>query len=238
MSVQSPSQYECDSMVPGDVMFVKKRNFLYKFIRSYFYKDKKKINIRKDWTEPPKYISCYQEDCTIIYEYENRCVQKIDNSVPYTICYGKTMKPLKTKLLKQLEVTLYNVSLKFNNNFTIIFPISYIETAINKNSNIYKTLDDKHRIEESLKFLRYKGNYYKNFVIENNIKEWCPQYCSICGKPIIFKFEEDNIKIENQCECKTININLKEMSYDQLAIWYASQLDSTKKHYNKFWFNK
>ena len=40
MAINNPSQYDCDKMKPGDIVYITKRNFLYKLYRKYFMKDK------------------------------------------------------------------------------------------------------------------------------------------------------------------------------------------------------
>ena len=236
MSIQNPSQFDCDNMTRGDIIFVRKRSFFYKLKRKLMNDNKIILKVRKNWSDNPEYTYYYQEDCTLIFEYEMKCTQKLEHKVPCIICYGERVKPIKTTVLKKVEVSLYNIQLQFKNGITLMIPLDEINNSIKKNENILKNTEDTRRVEQSVKFLRYKGKYFKDYVKVNNIETWNPQYCSICGKPVKFTFKEDVIIIENYCECGNMSMNLKTMSYDQLAIWYAAQLNNTKKYYTEFWF--
>ena len=90
-----------------------------------------------------------------------------------------------------------------------------------------------------LKFIRYKGDYFKKYVIDNDIRTWVPQYCMLCGEPITFTFKEDVIEISGSCKCGNLTYSINKMNYDEFAIWYAGQTDNLiKSHYDKFWFKK
>ena len=62
MAIQMPSQYQCNNMEQGDLIYVKQRNILYRLYRSIFQSNKTILKVRKDWTEPAKYSYYYQED--------------------------------------------------------------------------------------------------------------------------------------------------------------------------------
>ena len=100
--------------------------------------------------------------------------------------------------------------------------------------------DDSRKIKDAIRFQKYKGDYFKDYVSKNNISDWTPIYCSVCGKPVIFKFSEDSISIENECECESLKFPLKIITYDEFALWYANQVavPSIIKRYDSFWFKR
>ena len=107
MPIMNPSQYDCDNMEIGDVVFIKPRSFLYRFIRNHFYKDKLKIKVRDGWNEPTKYKIYYQEDCTLMYAWDIACMKQYENCVPviYSNRLNSTIKNLSSeKCLSQTEV--------------------------------------------------------------------------------------------------------------------------------------
>lgn len=237
--IQMPSQYQCDNMKQGDIIFVKHRNFLYKWFRKHFKKDKIIIRVRRDWQVPVKYVNYYQEDCTLLYEYELRAMKDYIDEVPCRITLSEKGNANIVVRLKKVHIDSYNIMLTFNSGITLAFPLSFVEDAIRHNNNMIKLVDDQRLIEERVKFLRHDGDSFKQKVNDRQIVEWQPSYCSVCGNPITFKFHDNEIEMENKCSCGCLVLNLPNMSYDQFAIWYASQVnDNVRKVYDKFWFEK
>ena len=234
-----PSQYDCDNMEVGDIVYVRKVNKIYNIYRKLFLKDLNKIKVRDGWTEPVKYQEYYQEDCTLMYQYELACIQKFDNEVPCMLSSDIGTKPLKTFILPLIQVGLYNIQIKVDNRHTYTFPTSYLKRAIEKNQDILNESEDNRKILDALKFQKYKGSYFKDYVIKNSIKEWTPIYCSVCGKSINFKFADD-ITVENNCDCGSLQFSLQKLSYDEFALWYTNQIvnPSVIKKYNSFWFKE
>lgn len=237
MPIVNPSQYECDKMEQGDVIFVKDRGIFFKWYRKHFRKDAIKIKVRKDWIEPAKYVTYYQEDCTLMFSYEIQCIQSFENEVPCMVSLSPGSKGFKTERLKNLQIGLYNIQITFNNDITLTIPTNFFDIGIRNNQNRLKNIEDKRIIQQALKFQKYKAHHFKKAVEEKDIKEWVPSYCSICGSPVIFKFEEDKVVIDNKCTCKTLNLLMSEMTYDELAMWFANQINPVViKEYEKFWF--
>ena len=237
MSIQQPNQYQCDNMEQGDIIFVKKRNPIYKLYRKLFMNNKPKINVIKDWTKPDEKVQYYQEDCILIYLYELKCVQSLNDEVPIVIFINN--KPVTSLKIHNMEVSLYNLKITFKNGLSFVIPIDYIKNCLNKNDVQLKNLNNYRIVEQNLKFIRYKGDYFKKYVTNNNIQSWIPYYCSVCGKPVVFTFGEDVIDINNRCECKNLQSSMKHMTYDEFSIWYASETNNnTKSYYNKFWFKE
>lgn len=236
MPISQPSQYQCDNMKKGDIIYVRKRNLLYRLYRFLFNKNKKKLLVRKDWTKPkPDYNEYYQEDCTLIYEYELKCVQSYKLQVPYVVSYRK-LNPFKTGVLKNVEVGLYNIILEFNNS-TITIPTSFIQKGIETNIKVFQDLRDNEEITDLIRFGKYTGNKFKKIVQERDISKWEASYCVICGKPVILKFNDNDIDIENTCTCGNIKINKNKFTYDEFALWFTCQTDKNiVKHYKQFWF--
>lgn len=238
--IQQPSQYDCDNMEMGDVVFVRQVGPLYKLIRKYFMKNLNKIRVRDGWEEPVKYNEYYQEDCTLLYAYEVACVQKFPNEVPCMHSRKIGSPATKTTLLPMVQVGLYNLQIEVDNTHAITIPTSYIHKAFEENQRILKSFDDNRKIQDAIRFQKFKGDYFKTYAIKHDIKEWTPVYCSVCGKPVIFKFNSDSINIENNCECKSLNFPLSKISYDEFALWYSNQIitPSIINRYNSFWFRR
>lgn len=237
MSISQPSQYQCDNMQFGDVVYVKQRNFLYRLYRSLFGKNKNRILVRTDWVKPkPDYNEYYQEDCTLIYNYELKCVQTLKSQVPYIVGYG-SIGNVSTGVLQSVDVGLYNIILQFK-KFRITIPTDMIDNAIKKNELLLKTIEDSRLIMERLKFEKYKGSTFQKIVQQRNITQWIPCYCTVCGKPIIFIFDKDYVSLQNNCECGNITLNKQKFSYDEFAVWFSGQTDKNlMKKYKQFWFD-
>lgn len=238
--IQQPSQYDCDKMEMGDVVLVRHVSPIYKFIRKYFKKDLNIIKVRDGWEEPVKYNNYYQEDCTLLYKYEIACVQKFENEIPCLFSKQVGTRTLKKRELPLVQVSLYNIQIALDKNHAITLPASYIYRALEENQRILKQCDDNRKVQDAIKFQKYKGSYFKKYVINNNINKWEPLYCSVCGHPLVFKFNSNDIQVENLCECKSLEFNLDKLSYDEFALWYANQVafPTVLKRYNDFWFNK
>lgn len=238
--IQQPSQYDCDNMEKGDIVFVRHVGLIYKIIRKLFFKNLNKIRVRNGWEEPVKYTEYYQEDCTLLYEYEVACVQKFENVIPCLHSKKLGSRTTKVTILPIVQVGLYNLQIALENNHIVTIPISYIHRAIETNQRLLKTFDDNRKIQEAIKFQKFKGSYFKKFVKEHNVKDWIPVYCSVCGKPVVFNFNEESIDIINNCECESLNFPLTKISYDEFALWYSNQVvtPSIIKRYNNFWFSR
>ena len=62
---------------------------------------------------------------------------------------------------------------------------------------------------------------------------------SVCGEPVIFRFNDDKVVIENRCNCGVLKLNMSELTYDELAVWFTNQINpDIKRIYTDFWFNK
>lgn len=239
MSIQNPSQYDCDNMEVGDLVYIKHRGIFYRWYRKHFLKDKIKIKVKTNWKKPYTYNEYYQEDCTLIFFYELQCVQKLENEVPCVISYKNMENVIKTFNLKELQVGLYNIQLIFKNNIIITIPTSNVDNAFKQNQMLLKTIENKKLIDEQLRFQKYKGDTFKNIVLNKNIQNWNASYCSVCGKPIVFSFNEDSVIVNNECECGNTSLNIEKLSYDEFAIWYCSQTNKTTvNYYKRFWFSK
>lgn len=241
MPIMNPSQYDCDRMEIGDVVVIKSRSPLYKFIRKHFHKDKLKIKVRDGWTEPIKYRIEYQEDCTLMYAWDIACLKKYENCVPCAISKDPKDIGRKVKLLKSLNIGLYNVQIVFQDNTTLTLPTTWFDQGIKYNETTLRDIKDDRMLQETLRFSNIKGQTFKNIVLNDEIKEWIPSYCNICGKPVIFKFNEkpDKVVIDNQCSCGVTKLKMKELSYDEFSLWYLTQLNEDIKNiYKKFWFDR
>lgn len=240
MSISQPSQYDVDNMEPGDMIYVTPRSSLYKWYRKLFKKDLLKLRVKRDIEKyTAGYDEYYQEDCTLIYAYENSCIQKYEDDVLVGVTHIKKKSKITTIKLKVLQISLYNVTMTLPDGTTYILPLDYIENAMQKNQMILKQCDKQKLIKDALKFQKYKGDYFYNYSREHNIKVWNSSYCSICGKPIKMYFKKDKVEIKNMCECGFNKLDLPEMSYDEFANWYAAQTDKiVKDRFKEFWFKK
>ena len=238
--IYKPSQYDCDNMENGDIVYVRSVGLLYRFIRDKFMKDKPKIKVRLGWSEPVQYKECYQEDCTLIYGYELACVKKYENKVPCMLSRGLGKTPSNTFFLPLVQVTLYDIQIMLDKFHILTIPLGDIKRAIDDNQRTLKLFDDSRKIRDAIKFQKYKGEYFKDYALKNNIKEWTPVYCSVCGKPVVFNFDENDVIINNNCECKSLNFPLKSITYDEFALWYTNQIvtPSIIDRYNSFWFKR
>ena len=241
MPIVNPSQYDCNRMEKGDIVVVKSRSPLYKFIRKHFWKDKLKIKVRDGWTEPVKYKIEYQEDCTLMYAWDVACIKQYKNCVPCNIGHRPKEIGYKSQILKNLIIGLYNIQIVLKDNTTLTLPANWFDQGIKANENTLKNIKDERMLQETLRYSNIKGSTFKNIVKRDNIEEWIPSYCNICGKPIIFKFNKDldKVVIDNQCSCGITKLKTSELSYDELALWYLTQLnEDIIKIYKKFWFDR
>lgn len=240
VSVTAPSQYELDKMVKGDIVYVQKRSLLYRLYRKLFRKNLNKVRVRKNYeVETDGYTEYYQEDCVLVYAYEQACCQKFDNAVRVGITNGLNKFTRKWVTLKTLEVSLYNIILQFQNNTAIILPIDYVKAAINKNNVQLQQFDREKIIKDNLKFQKYDGNYFKNYVKDHKIREWNTSYCLLCGKPVKMSFKKDKVIVTNKCECGYNQVDLNTLTYDEFASWYTIQTDKkVKARYKEIWEKK
>lgn len=234
MSVSQPSQYQCDNMQQGDIIYVRDRGIFYKIYRNLFLKDKKlQLKIKNN---EGLYSTYYQEDCTLIYSYELKCVQHIESKIPYNIIY-KDSYYIKRGILKGIDVSLYNIDLKFK-KFNVLVPLEDIENAITKNKQLYEQLMELQQKQDNIKYQRYKGNTFRQIVKDRDIQEWTASYCSVCGKSVKFIFKDDIVLIDNACECGNMILKKQHFSYEEFALWYTQQTNAIiKKRYKNFWFD-
>lgn len=239
MPIPQPNQYQLDNMKQGDIVYVRKRGLFYKLYRQFF-TNKPKVRVKKDWnTHSDEYDEYYQEDCTLLYYYEVVCVQQYNNEVPVLLGTNEGKYTISTTVLKSLQVGLYNAMLNFSNGLTLTIPVDYFNDANRKNTLLFKQIEDKRIVDDLLKFQRYKGKYFKDYVKAHNIKKWKASYCSVCGKPVEFIFKGDNVIIDNKCVCGELKLDKTSLSYDELSIWYYNQTNpNVKKVYDEFWFEK
>lgn len=239
MPIKQPSQYQCDNMQPGDMIIVYNRSKLYKFIRKHFKKDMIQIKVKKSWDNSSEYNTYYQEDCVLLYEYELKCVQIYDNKVPYMLSLAENDAGIYTKYLDKLKIGLQNIQLTLSSGITLTIPTQFFKQGIEQNERTFAALNDRDKILHNMKFIRYKGEYFRNYVKTNNITEFNSSYCPVCGKPVIFKFSKDKdvIIVDNRCDCGNTSVSTNEMSYEDLSLWYASVLNEYAIKRNKmFWF--
>lgn len=239
MSIQAPSQYDCDNMREGDIIVVNKPSKLYSWYRKRFLTDKIKIKFYTRWMTNPKLVEAYQEDCILVQELDMLCNQSFNNEVPYSINYKDLFTQKTTGVLKSLKIGSVNMQLIFNSGLSIVIPLEKVKQGINTNDRIINEHSLKLSVEEQLKFMKYKGDYFKSVTLSKNIKEWNASYCTVCGQPISFVFGEDKILLQNKCNCGNIKVNLSSLTWDELAIWYYSQVDKLiKQKCDELWFNK
>lgn len=237
MSIKQPSQYQCDNMKKGDLVIVCNRSKLYKLIRKLFRKNLPKIRVRKSWNNDKEYNTYYQEDCTLLYEYELKCVQLYEKCVPYMFSLAENDAGLYTKLLQTLKIGLQNVQITLDSGITLTIPTQYFKSGIEANERIFNALDDRDKILDSIFYRRYKGSYFKQYVLKNNIHSYDASFCSVCGNPVVFQFNDNDVDVINLCNCGNTKINTDKMSYEDLSIWYASTINESAIKRNKmFWF--
>lgn len=240
MPIIQPSQYDCDNMENGDVVYVKTVNPIYKYIRKWFLKDKVKIRVRHNWSSNLRYDEYYQEDCVLVYAYEVACVQQY-KSVPCTISKSINAKASRRLKLDLLQIDLYNVQIVIDKHTTLTLPTLYFQQSIDKNINTLKAYNDTRKIKEAIKFQKYKGDYFKKYVAKNNITLWNAVYCSICGEQVEFNFNSDGVKIVNCCKCGALKFPLTSITYDEFSLWYTNQVvthPEVAKYYGDFWFKR
>lgn len=240
MSKVCPSQYDCNNMEPGDVIYVSKQPLWYRLYRHYFLQNKIKIKVKEyDTKGHETYKIYYQEDCTLIYDYERKCTFSYEKSVPVEIMSspGKTIKNKITldNMITNLDTFVFRVT----DNLAFKIPTSCIRLALNKLDTAYKQVDTDKVMKEQLKYIKHKGNEFLDIYKDKELKEWNVSYCSVCGNPIIFKFTDDGVIVINKCNCGNTILDLKFLTWDEFAIWYASQTNvSVKKLYERFWFGE
>ena len=239
MPIKNPSQYECDQIKDGDVIFVRQRSRLYKFIRDKYLKDKVKLKIKDVSGETQEYKSYYQEDCTLYYAWDLACIKTYKDCVPVLLSRNPGKFPYKTAILDSLNIGLLNVQLIFKSGKTLTIPVNWFDQGIKYNENIMKNIKDDRMVKSLIKFSPIKGNTFINIIKEENIEKWVPSYCTLCGKPVIFNFTEDKVVIDNKCSCGFNKLNMLELTYDEFALWYLSQTNEyIKDKYKKFWFER
>jgi len=163
------------------------------------------------------------------------CQQQLDNVI-CNVTKGKIFKNTTTTKLPKVTVTLYSINITFKNGNILSIPINKIQNSINKNTLIFNTIDKQQIIKDEIKYIRYKGDWYKNAVSQYNIKSWTPSYCYLCGKPLVYTFTNNGIDVINKCDCGFNKVEQSTITYDELALWCDSQTNkSIINQYNKFW---
>lgn len=239
--IVQPSQYQIDNKDKDDIVYFVKRPFWYKLYRKYFLKNLNKVKIKLSYlqaTASNAYIEQYQEDCVIIHDYEYLCQQIFINEIEYTK-NGGINGGGKKYILPKLAVTLYNMQITLDTGQIINLPLNKIKAAMEKNEEIYNQLDIQKQIDQSIKFLKYKPQYFKDVINKRHIKQYIPMYCNVCGKPVKFKFNKQGVKIENNCNCGGTVIEKESMTYNEFAIWFASQTQPIlKQRLEQFWLKE
>lgn len=236
----NPSQYDCNNMKPGDSIYVSRKPLWYRIVRHLFLKDKVKLNIKEYITDECKtYKTHYQEDCILIYDYEKKCTFSYENSIPVTLINSKGKIIRDKQTLDNMIVSLDTIAFKISKDLTIRIPSVNIKSAIEKVQQTFKQIDNSRLVEEQIRYLKYKGKDFKQIYIDKGITSWNVSYCSVCGNPIEYKFNDDGVIIKNKCNCGNTVLNLKFLTWNEFAVWYASQTTpSVKKLYQKFWFGE
>lgn len=237
-----PTQYEINNLNDKDMVVIIQRSFVYQLLRKLF-------NTNPDYVTINSYVingryyqnkpqQFYAEDCLIVYDYEIMCQHEYNKDVYYTIA-KHTMSGGKQYKARKFWVTLYNINIELEDGMIMTIPVQPVELCISKNKQKLQEINKDKLIEQNLKFIKYKGETFRNIVKERKIRQWSCSYCSVCGKPVQFVFHKDVINIINKCECSNTKLDLTEMTYDEFAIWYAGQTDKIiRKQLDKFWFNK
>lgn len=144
--IENPSQFQIDNSDSDDILFINKRSKLYKWWRKYFRKNLKKVKVN-DKEE-------YQEDCTIVYSYELKCIQRLEDCVP--ACFSKTCSSdiKKIAYLQVVQVSLNNIQIQIDSSHTITFPVSFVQQAIERNNRLLKEITDEKKKQKLEKFKR------------------------------------------------------------------------------------
>lgn len=228
--IVQPEQYEINKMTKGDLIYVINRPMWYKLLRKYILTNKEQVKVKTNWDTDNSYNLYYKEDCILIYNYELKCSETFNNQPDYYITKSEKSTPVKNTL-KSMTVNLYNLQLVFKNDTSITIPLDKIKQGIRDTEQLLKEINRQEIVESQIKFMRYKGDYFKQLIYSNNIKHLNIMYCSICGKSTVFNFKKDHIDVINKCECGNTTIDLTRLTYDEFAVWYASQTDGNfKKH--------
>lgn len=236
--IYQPSQYNVNMMKPGDIVYVLNRPLIYRIFRKFFGKDKVILKLRKDWSKENEAIRLdrYQEDCILLERQDLYCQTSLNNVVYYkNTLYNGTTKPQQ---FKRFAFSLYNMQMEFNDGSILTIPINFIREGLDQLDSRYKKFTQQESVHNNAIYNKFSGDYFKQRIKAKNIKQWKVVYCSICGEPIIFKFYKDVIKIDNKCTCgnNTKSLQFNSMTYDEFAVWYASQTDDIiKTQMDKFW---
>lgn len=234
MSITNPSQYECDNAQPGDLFFIKHRGIIYRWYRDKFLKDKIKVYINENWNTDKK-IPVYQEDCTLIFKWELQGRSEFENEVPYYIGFNNKYISYG-KRLKRLQFGSENVSIILKGGFSILIPIEFIRNGLLKLDNTRQYIDRERQVHTALRFARYKGDFFKKRCAELNLSEWDISYCTLCGKPLKFKFDKEEPYMENQCTCGNMILKDEPINWDTVAYWFNSQTHQPFiDKYKEFW---
>lgn len=238
MAIHNPSQYDCDNMEPGDIVYVCERSWLYNLIRKLFYKDKLKLKIKLDLNKD-EYKVYYQEDCTILSEYDLKCVQTYENEVPFAISTSPSKHSIYFNTLKTFKMGLLNTQLIFNNDITITIPTNIFENAIKSNEHIIRNIDTTRMVRDNLRFATIKSDTLRTQITKKHLRKYKAAFCPVCGKPLVFTFKKDKVDIKNTCECGDLSVSRSTMSYDELALWYNSATSRSEQQRNKeYWFGE
>lgn len=234
MSIKNPSQYQCDNMQQGDILFVQHRSPFYKWYRKNYQKDKTIIYARKYFDSDNK-VPYYQEDCTLFFSWEiwSRYVEK--EKVPYNIGI-KDILLKKVKTLNKLQVGIENISIELQSGVTLLLPTNSIRHAISKMDELRTNIDIERQVKESLRFARYNGEFFKRKSAELNLREWNISYCPVCGKPIKIKFKKGEPYLKNACVCGNMLVKDNKLQWNDVAYWFNRQLPGiTLNRYKEYW---
>lgn len=234
-ATRNPSQYQCDNISKDDQIVIIQRNPFYKWYRKYFMKDKIILNIKMNYSDR-EYKQAYQEDCYIITGAE---IASIQNKYLDSIClkFYKTLPKLKIPVkLEYLEIGLKNTVLQFSDGNSYILDTFELKSYFDNLELRYNQYNTKKELENKLKFTNITGSYLIDKVKTKNIKEWLSTYCEVCGNPVIFRFYDNKVVIDNKCDCGNIDINETELSYNDMALWYHCLTNKVlKKKFEDFW---
>lgn len=235
MAQQFPSQYDCNNMDKDDMIMIKPKNSLYKWYRRNFLKNKIILKLNPNQNNL-KVNEAYQEDCTLFTGAEINCIREYKQEIPCMLSetfFGQEF--LTYDPIKYMQVGLNNTVIKFSDR-TYIVPTETLRTNIANVYNAHNQYMYRKDLEKNLKYTKFTGAYIKDKVEKENIKEWTSSYCEVCGNPIIFKFNEDNVQLENNCTCGNIITENNKLTYNDFAFWYHSQMHKNiKKKFEDFW---
>lgn len=232
MSLTNPQQRDYDKLSKRDMVFIRKRGILYTWFRHVFL-NKPKITIMNPDTHRKELV--YSEDCTILYELDMAYYSSLNNvDARYKIRFID--KNFAATKLAQMYVTGNSLGLQFKHGVEIAVPLNAVKNLINTQASQVNFVQQNQLLDDCKKFSKYTEQYFKNKLKQKNINEWVYTYCNICGKPIKFIFNDNNIDIHSECECGCTKLNENQISYSQFCDWFNCQTNTNVKlFYKQFW---